>query len=84
MAPAVAHLAVRRLRRRELQVVDLPSTPLKFCWHSTTLPVDRRSAAASSLRHFLNTPKAMRLLRTPGAGLPASRSKPPVYVTIWS
>jgi DNA-binding transcriptional LysR family regulator len=84
IAPAVAHLAVHRLRRRELQVVDLPGTPLEFCWHITTLPVDRRSAAASSLRHFLNTPEAMRLLRTPGAGLPPSRFKPPVYVTIWS
>ena len=43
--------------RRELQVVDVPGTPLELCWHATTLPVDRRSAAAASLRHFLGTPR---------------------------
>lgn len=84
VAPAIAHLAVHQLRRRELQMIDLPGTPQEFCWHITTLPIDRRSAAASSLRHFLSTPESMKLLRTPGAGLPPSRFKPPVYVTIWS
>lgn len=84
VAPAITHLAVHQLRRRELQMVELPGTPIEFCWHITTLPLDRRSAAASSLRHFLSTPEAMKLLRAPGAGLPPSRFKPPVYVTIWS
>jgi DNA-binding transcriptional LysR family regulator len=84
MAPAIAHLAVHQLRRRELQVLDVPGTPLDLCWHVTTLRADRRSAAAASLRHFLSTPEAMKLLRAPGAGVPPSRFRPPVYVTIWS
>ncbi len=84
VAPAIAHLAVHQLRRRELQVIDVPGTPLEVIWHATTLPTDRRSAAAGSLRHFLSTPEAMRLLRAPGAGVPPSRFRPPVYVTIWS
>ncbi|MFC4948821.1 LysR family transcriptional regulator [Pseudonocardia sp. GCM10023141] len=84
VAPGIAHLAVHQLRRRELQVVDVPGTPFDVCWHATTLPVDRRSAAAASLRHFLGTPEAMKLLRAPGAGVPPSRFRPPVYVTIWS
>lgn len=84
VAPGLAHLAVHQLRRRELHVLDVPGTPVETCWHVTTLPVDRRSAPASSLRHFLGTPEAMRLLREPGAGLPPSRFRPPVYVTIWS
>ena len=84
VAPAIAHLAVHQLRRRELQVVDVPGTPLDLCWHVTTLAADRRSAAAGSLRHFLGTPEAMKLLRAPGAGVPPSRFRPPVYVTIWS
>ena len=84
VAPAIAHLAVHQLRRRELQVVDVPGTPLDLCWHVTTLAPDRRSAAAGSLRHFLGTPEAMKLLRAPGAGVPPSRFRPPVYVTIWS
>ena len=28
VAPAIAHLAVHQLRRRELQVVDVPGTPI--------------------------------------------------------
>lgn len=84
VAPGIAHLAVHQLRRRELQVVELPGTPMEVTWHATTLPVDRRSAAASSLRHFLGTPEATKLLRAPAAGLPVSRFRPPVYVTIWS
>lgn len=84
VAPGIAHLAVHQLRRRELQVLDVPGTPVELLWHATTLPVDRRSAAAASLRHFLGTPEAMKLLRAPGAGVPPSRFRPPVYVTIWS
>jgi DNA-binding transcriptional LysR family regulator len=84
VAPGIAHLAVHQLRRRELQVVDVAGTPMELCWHVTTLAADRRSPAAGSLRHFLSTPEAMRLLRAPGAGVPPSRFRPPVYVTIWS
>jgi len=84
VSPGFGHLAVHQLRRRELHVVDVPGTPVEMCWHATTLPVDRRSPGAASLRHFLGTPEAMKLLRSPGAGVPPSRFKPPVYVTIWS
>ncbi len=83
-APGIAHLAVHQLRRRELHAVEVPGTPMELCWHVTTLAADRRSPAAGSLRHFLGTPEAMKLLRAPGAGVPPSRFRPPVYVTIWS
>jgi DNA-binding transcriptional LysR family regulator len=84
VAPAIAHLAAPQLRRHDLRVVPTPSTPRPICWHATTLRADRRGAAAGSLRHFLGTPEAMRLLRSPGGGVPPSRFRPPVYVTIWS
>jgi LysR family transcriptional regulator, low CO2-responsive transcriptional regulator len=84
VAPAIAHLASARLRRPGLRVVPTPRTPMPICWHATTLRPDRRGAAAGSLRHFLGTPEAMRLLRSPGSGVPPSRFRPPVYVTIWS
>ena len=35
-------------------------------------------------RHFLSTPGAMHVMRAPGSGVPPSRFRPPVYVTIWS
>jgi DNA-binding transcriptional LysR family regulator len=84
VAPAASHLVSHRLRRGELSVVNVPGTPLDACWHITTLQRDRRSVAASSLRHFLGTPEAMHLMRSPTEGMPPSRFRPPVYVTIWS
>ena len=52
--------------------------------HATLLERQHRSTAASSLRRFLTTPEAMQLMRAPAAGVPPSRFRPPVYVTIWS
>ena len=82
--PALAHLAVHQLRRGELQMIEVPRHARELYWYVSTLPADRRSPAATSLRRFLATPQAMRLLRAPGAGVPPSRFRPPVYVTIWS
>ncbi len=84
VAPAVEHLVAQQLRRGELAVVDLPGLPAEGCWHVTTLPRQHRGAAASALRRFLSTPEAMQLMRSPSAGVPPSRFRPPVYVTIWS
>jgi len=84
VAPAVAHLVAQQVRRGELSVVDTPGTPMEVSWHVTSLRADRRSAAAGALRRFLGTPQAMQLMRAPGSGVPPSRFRPPVYVTIWS
>ncbi len=51
---------------------------------ATTLRRERRPSIADSLRHFLSTPEAMKLMRSPGSGVPPSKFRPPVYVTIWS
>ncbi len=37
-----------------------------------------------SLRQFLTTPEAMRLMRAPHGGVAPAAFRPPVYVTIWS
>src|SRR6266851_6099052 len=84
VAPAVEHLVAQQLRRGELSLVELPGSPMDACWHATVLERQHRSAAASSLRRFLSTPEAMHLMRSPAAGVPPSRFRPPVYVTIWS
>ncbi|MFJ7217879.1 LysR family transcriptional regulator [Amycolatopsis sp. NPDC098790] len=81
---ALEHLVAPQLRRKELAVVPTRGTPKSVCWHVTTLPTDRRSGAANSLRHFLGMPAAMQVMRAPGSGVPPSRFRPPVYVTIWS
>ncbi|HET8641692.1 MAG TPA: LysR family transcriptional regulator [Pseudonocardiaceae bacterium] len=84
VAPGYLHLLSHQIQRGELAVVESPATPMDVCWHLSTPPGERRSAAANSLRHFLRTPDAMQLMRFPGVGVPPSRFRPPVYVTIWS
>jgi LysR family transcriptional regulator, low CO2-responsive transcriptional regulator len=84
VAPAVEHLVVHQLRRGELSLVEVPGSPMEACWHATVLERQNRSNAASALRRFLSTPEAMHLMRSPAAGVPPSRFRPPVYVTIWS
>ena len=84
VAPAVEHLVAQQLRRGELSLVDLAGPPVEACWHATLLERQQRSASASALRRFLGTPEAMQLMRSPAAGVPPSRFRPPVYVTIWS
>jgi LysR family transcriptional regulator, low CO2-responsive transcriptional regulator len=84
VAPAVFSLVTRELRRGELCTVDTARTPVNGCWHVTTLSPDRRSEPAGRMRNFLATPDAMQLMCSPGAGVPPSRFRPPVYVTIWS
>jgi DNA-binding transcriptional LysR family regulator len=81
---AVEHLVAQQLRRGELSMVDLPGLPMDGCWCVTMLEREQRRAVASSLRRFLSTPEAMQLMRSPSAGVPPSRFRPPVYVTIWS
>jgi DNA-binding transcriptional LysR family regulator len=84
VAPAIEHLVSHQLRRGELALIDLPGFPVEEVWYVTLLERERRSTAASALRRFLSTPEAMQLMRSPAAGVPPSRFKPPVYVTIWS
>jgi LysR family transcriptional regulator, low CO2-responsive transcriptional regulator len=84
VAPAVEHLVTQQLRRGELSLAEVPGTPVAGCWHATLLERQGRSAVTSALRRFLTTPEAMHLMRAPAAGVPPSRFRPPVYVTIWS
>ena len=84
VAPAIEHLVSQQLRRGELSLVDMPGLPAEECWYVTSLDREYRSTAAGALRRFLGTPEAMQLMRSPAAGVPPSRFKPPVFVTIWS
>jgi len=84
VALAIEHLVSHQVRRGGLSPIDLPGVPVEECWYATLLERERRSTAASALRRFLGTPEAMQVMRSPAAGVPPSRFKPPVYVTIWS
>jgi len=84
VAPAVASLVSPQVRRGELRIVPTDVTPVAGTWYATTLRPDRRPIAATYLRNFLATPDAMQLMCSPGTGVPPSRFRPPVYVTIWN
>jgi DNA-binding transcriptional LysR family regulator len=84
VAPGIAHLVGQQVRRGALRPVETAATPMEATWYATTLPRDIRPGVAGSLRRFLGTPEAMRLMREPHGGVPPSRFRPPVYVTIWS
>ncbi|GAA2449532.1 transcriptional regulator GcvA [Actinomadura vinacea] len=84
LAIALAHLVAPRVQRGELRVVGTPVTPAEIRWHATTLAPERRPPLAGAFRRFLGTADALHLMRTPGSGVPPSRFRPPVYVTIWS
>ncbi|MFA1540857.1 hypothetical protein [Actinomadura monticuli] len=43
-----------------------------------------RKRSAGAFRRFLGTAEALHIMRSPGSGVPPSRFRPPVYVTIWS
>jgi LysR family transcriptional regulator, low CO2-responsive transcriptional regulator len=84
VALAPAHLVSHQLRRGELSVVDIRLPRVDASWYVTMPGRDRRTLAANALRRFLATPEALQLMRSPAAGMPPSRFRPPVHVTIWS
>ena len=84
LAPTVAHIVARELDRGALVPVPVPGTPVDLLWFVSTLGGDRASAAARKLRRFLATPDAMQVMYRADASVPASRFRPPVYVTLWS
>ncbi|MEU6781813.1 LysR family transcriptional regulator [Nonomuraea angiospora] len=84
MAPATAHLVASQLRRGELVAVETAATPLAAYWYATTLEPPNRSVAAGTFLDFLTTPAATQVMRTPDDGIPRSRFRPPIHVSIWS
>jgi molybdate transport repressor ModE-like protein len=84
VALALSHLVAHQIQRGELRLIATSATPMEIRWYATTLATDRRPPLAGAFRRFLGTPDAMHLMRTPGMGVPPSRFRPPVYVTIWS
>jgi LysR family transcriptional regulator, low CO2-responsive transcriptional regulator len=84
VAPAISHIVNRDIRRGVLTRLDVVSTPVPLLWYVSTLPAERRSAALAALMRFLTTPEAMQSMHRSDGAVPASRFRPPVYVTLWS
>jgi molybdate transport repressor ModE-like protein len=84
VAPAVAHLVAPELARGELVPLDVDGTPVELLWHATMLEPGRSTPATAALRRFVGSPDATHAMHAPAGGVPPSRFRPPVYVTIWS
>ena len=84
VAPAISHLVQRDIDSGRLVALDVVGTPIDLLWYASMLAGERRVPAASALRQFLSTPEAMQAMHRSDGGIPASRFRPPVYVTIWS
>jgi DNA-binding transcriptional LysR family regulator len=84
VAPAIGHLVSRDLERGRLVRLDVVSTPVELLWHISTLSADRRPPGASALLRFLKTTEALQSMYRSDGGVPATRFRPPVYVTLWS
>lgn len=84
VAPAISHLVAREVGRGLVAPLALQGTPVELLWYVNTLGADRRSPGATALRRFLATPEAMQAMHRADGGVPASRFRPPVYVTLWS
>jgi hypothetical protein len=80
----VAHLVAADVARGALVRLPVEGTPIELLWYATTLTPDRRPAAAAAFRRFIATPDATHAMHLPVGGVPPSRFRPPVYVTIWS
>jgi LysR family transcriptional regulator, low CO2-responsive transcriptional regulator len=84
VAPGTRHLLSPHLRRGDLEIVSVPTTPVPMHWYATTLRPDHRRLVSAAFHRFLGTPEAIDILRSPTGGVPPSRFRPPVYVTIWN
>ena len=83
IAAAVEHLLAREHLAGVTNLV-VEGTPIDLLWHVNLLAPDRRPDAAARLHRFLSKPEATQAMFRADGRVPASRFKPPVYVTIWS
>jgi LysR family transcriptional regulator, low CO2-responsive transcriptional regulator len=83
IAPAVEHLLLAQ-RPANIALLRIEGMPMELMWHVNMLDSDRRSPMSSRLHRFLSTPDAMQAMFRADGRVPASKFKPPIYVTIWS
>ncbi|MDA8284672.1 MAG: LysR substrate-binding domain-containing protein [Actinomycetota bacterium] len=84
VAPAISHLVARDIERGALVRLGVMTTPVQLLWHATALPELRQAPGVTALLRFLATPEAMQAMHRSDGSVPASRFRPPVYVTLWS
>jgi DNA-binding transcriptional LysR family regulator len=84
VAPAIDHMVAAEVDRGALARVGAPDMPVDLLLYVCSLESQRRSNGADKLRRFVRTPDAMQAMYRPDSGVPVSKFRPPVYVTLWS
>lgn len=83
IAPAVEHMFAAN-RHPALAAVPVQGSPFPMFWYASMLGGERTPATAARLRRYLGTPDALQAMYRGDGGVPASKFKPPVHVTIWN
>lgn len=83
IAPAVEHIFTAG-GHQKLAAVPVQGSPFPMFWYASMLGGERTPATAARLRRFLATPDALQAMYRSDGGVPASKFKPPVHVTIWN
>jgi DNA-binding transcriptional LysR family regulator len=81
---ALVHAVVDDVRRRAVARLDVRGTPFADLWYATTLGPERSLPGALALQRFATTPQATQAVTTRQHGVPASRVRPFMHVTLWS
>ncbi len=81
---AVMHLVQHEVDRGRLVPLPVEGTPIEMLWYVSMLAGARRVPAAVAFGRFLTTPEALQAMHRSDGGVPPSRFRPPVYVTIWN
>jgi LysR family transcriptional regulator, low CO2-responsive transcriptional regulator len=84
VAPAIAHVVLDDPERKGLVALSVRGTPIELMWHVTMLASDRRSPGSAAFSRFVGTPAATQAMHAPLRGVPPSRFRPPVFVTLWN
>jgi len=83
IAPAVEHI-FSATAHPALAPVPVQGSPFPMLWYASMLGGERTPATSVRLRRFLATPDALQAMYRSDGGVPTSRFKPPVHVTIWN
>lgn len=84
IAPVVEHLWQREATSSRLTRLNVVDFAAERFWYVSALAGDRRRPLVAKLQRYLSTPDAMHAMHQADGGIPRSKFKPPVYVTLWS
>ena len=78
-----SHVITAAVQDGRLAVVDVPGTPLNGLLYASALGADRQAPTAAALLRWITTPLATHAMQTVSSGVPMTKFRPPVYVTLW-